>query len=151
MSPEIAAITLLFAVHLLGAAILIAGMLDGETDPWGWWPGRRRDAGPPPPPPPPRRGPDGVPLPDAEQSRRRLRGPGRIAPDRAHRRARPDREPAPEPAPGGAEAPSGGRDAAPSALGYYCSSDGQNLSQLREGPRLRQQPKPFDGGDQASL
>jgi len=111
VSPELAAIALTFAVHVLGGAILIVGMLDDETDRFGWWPRTRRDEDPPPPPPEPRTGPDGVPLPDAEQSARRLRGPHRGPLGRRRRRARPVHEPLPERRPGEAPASAPDRDA----------------------------------------
>jgi hypothetical protein len=59
------------------------------------------NGGPEPPRTPPDRPAGGIPLPDAEQTRIRLRGIGRLAdklPTRPRRPARePDRRPAPEP------------------------------------------------------
>jgi hypothetical protein len=118
VSPEVAAIALTFAVHVLGAAILIVGMFDEDTDRFGWWPRTRRgDDGPPPPPPPPRLGPDGLPLPDAEQSPRRLRDPHRGPLRRRRRRVRPAREPLPERTPAPATTAPADRDAPAGPLG----------------------------------
>lgn len=90
VSTQVAAIALTFAVHLAGAVVLVRMMFSGERrDLLGWWPrGDGRDDGPPDPPAPPA-GPGGLPLPDAEASTRRLRGPGRLGPGPRRRRARP--------------------------------------------------------------
>jgi hypothetical protein len=99
VSTEVAALALTFAVHVFGAAVLIVNMFDRDEPLWrNWWPTDREDDGPPPPPPPPRRGPDGLPLPDADQSAQRLRGPGRIGPWRRGPRTRPDHAPREVPA-----------------------------------------------------
>jgi hypothetical protein len=92
-------------VHLLGlgcvAVLMIPALRDGDgTPPWksdsgsddGW--GR----GPKVPPKPPEQPPGGgIPLPDAEQSSVRLRGPGRLADLRPAPERRPAREPARDP------------------------------------------------------
>lgn len=103
VSPEVAAIALTLAVHVAGAIVLIGEMFrdDEKRDFFGgWWP--RDDPGPQEPPPAPPAGRAGriraaVPLPDAEQSPRRLRGPGRIGRRRRTRRTRPEHVPAPVP------------------------------------------------------
>jgi hypothetical protein len=100
VSPEVAAITITLAVHIAGALVLIAAMFQDDEDRdlfGGWWP--KDDPGPqdpPPAPPAPGTGID-VPLDDAGQSRRRLRGPGRIGEWRRRRRRRPEHVPAPVP------------------------------------------------------
>ncbi len=88
------------AVHVVG--LLCVGVLlipalrenevapqrrsDGESDD-GWGRGPK----PPPTPPPPPRG--GIPLPDADPARVRLREPGRLADKLPSRERRPIREP----------------------------------------------------------
>lgn len=101
VSPEIAALALIFAVHVFGMAVLIVITLDRD-EPLirNWWPRDHGDDPPPPAPPAPRLGPDGLRLPDAEASRTRLREPGRIGnwgPPGRRRRTRRTREPEPVP------------------------------------------------------
>jgi hypothetical protein len=106
---EVVAIVLTLVVHVLGAAVLVAVLLDGEKIDWRGTLFPRDDDGPgpgfdPPPAPP---GPDGggilapVPLPDAAPSPVRLREPGRIGesyPRPIRRPAHPpERTPAREP------------------------------------------------------
>ena len=98
---EIAALLLVFVVHLIGGVLLVWALLDDDTRAgwrrrWGRGPGGDdpRPRPPAPRPAPQVRRPE---LPDlgADQSRVRLRGPGRLAD--AHPRAprRPDHVPEP--------------------------------------------------------
>lgn len=98
MTLEAAALVLTFVVHVVGAAVLVWALLDGDRIDWrsvlrpgdddGG--GGRRRRGPRPGSPPP--------LPDADQSTERFREAGRLA-DRKQRPARrpvpaePEREP----------------------------------------------------------
>jgi hypothetical protein len=106
---EVVAILLTLVVHVLGAAVLVAVLLDGEHVDWRGTLFPRDDdngGGPGFDPPPVDDGGDGggilapTPLPDAAPSPVRLREPGRIGdayrPSRrpAHK---PERTPAPEP------------------------------------------------------
>jgi hypothetical protein len=107
---EVVAIVLTLVVHVLGAAVLVAVLLDGEKIDWRGTLFPRDDDGPgpgfDPPPAPPE--PDGggilapAPLPDAAPSPVRLREPGRIGesyPRPTRRPAHPpERTPAREPA-----------------------------------------------------
>lgn len=91
-------------VHLVGLACVAVLMFpalkdtpstpkprkDGESDD-GW--GR----GPKLPPSPPKSPRGGIPLPDAVQASKRLRGPGRLTEQRPRHRQRPAREPARRP------------------------------------------------------
>src|ERR1700729_4546710 len=100
MSGETQLMLWIAGVHLLGlgcvAVLLIPALRDnpespprrsdGEGDD-GWGRGPKR---PPTPPAPPR---GGIPLSDAEQSRIRLREPGRLRDLRPSRERRPSREP----------------------------------------------------------
>lgn len=100
VSPEVAAIAITLAVHVLGAAILIVTMFDGEEHMdlfGGWWPKDKRDDGPSPSTPSSPAQERELPLPDAAQSARRLRGPGRIGRWTRPRRVRPAHEPRPAP------------------------------------------------------
>jgi hypothetical protein len=97
MSGEIAAVLLLFVVHVIGFAALFAlcgrSMLEvfrtdsHRDDGWGEPP-----AGDPVTTPPPSGG--GLPLPDAEQAPVRLREPGRIGKRYDRPARRPEHEPA---------------------------------------------------------
>jgi hypothetical protein len=101
---EVVAIVLTLVVHVLGAAVLVAVLLDGEKIDWRGALFPRDDDGPgpgfdPPPAPP---GPDGggilapTPLPDAAPSPVRLREPGRIGESYPRPARRPAHPPAPE-------------------------------------------------------
>lgn len=98
---------LLLGVHILGLVavlVLMVPMLrnddpgfdedsDGSDDGWGNRPNVRPDPG---------RWPGGgIPLPDAEQSRVRLRGPGRLSELLPSHERRPAREPVRTPVPAG--------------------------------------------------
>jgi hypothetical protein len=106
VSLEVVAILLTLVVHILGAAILVMVLLDGEKIDWRstLWP--RDDDGPgpgfEPPAPDPAPSGTGTPLPDAAPSPVRLRKPGRIRegyPKPPRRPAHtPERTPAREPA-----------------------------------------------------
>jgi hypothetical protein len=107
VSLEVVAIVLTLVAHVLGAAVLVAVLLDGEQIDWRGTLFPRDDDGPGPgfddPPPPPPSGDGGhTPLPDATPSAVRLREPGRIGesyPRPARRPAHtPERTPAREPA-----------------------------------------------------
>ncbi|MGI8412594.1 MAG: hypothetical protein ACR2LV_06155 [Solirubrobacteraceae bacterium] len=87
-------------VHLVGligvAALLLPALREDPaaakrpSDPGsdeGWGPGPRR------PPSPPKRPRGGIPLPDAQSARVRLREPGRLAEQLPARSRRPAREP----------------------------------------------------------
>jgi hypothetical protein len=96
--PEIA-VFITGGVHVLGAVFLIWLVLrsDENADLLGWW---RDDEDPPDESGP--RGPvapagGGLPLPDAEPSPMRLRGPGRITDRRPRPARRPEHEPQPAP------------------------------------------------------
>jgi len=105
VSPQVAAIALIVAVHIAGALVLIGAMFLGDErrDLWrGWWPTDGPGPGDPPPAPPKRGGRAAdLPLGDAAQSPRRLREPGRIGRWERRRRTRhvhpgepaPQREP----------------------------------------------------------
>lgn len=103
MTLEVVAILLTLVVHLLGAAILVAVLLDGEHVDWRGTLFPRDDGGPGPGPDPAPAdgGPSGdgvlapTPLPDAAPSPVRLREPGRIG----ETYPRPARRPAHPPAP----------------------------------------------------
>jgi hypothetical protein len=99
MSGDAQVLLWIAGVHLLGlgciAVLLLPALRDepnnarrseGEGDD-GWGRGPKR---PPTPPTPPR---GGIPLSDAEQSRIRLREPGRLRDLRPSRERRPSREP----------------------------------------------------------
>jgi hypothetical protein len=97
---EVVAIVLTLVVHVLGAAVLVAVLLDGEKIDWRGTLFPRDDdgggGGPGFDPPPAGDGGDGggilapAPLPDAAPSPVRLREPGRIA----EKTPRPSRRPA---------------------------------------------------------
>jgi hypothetical protein len=94
---EALALSLTFAVHVLGAIVLVWAMLDEDTD-WriwrGWWPDdgdQRPEPGAPTPP-----GGDGLPLPDAAPARVRLRGHERLRDTVPPPARRPEHVPAPE-------------------------------------------------------
>lgn len=106
MTLEVVALLLTLVVHILGAAVLVLVLLDGEKVDWRgtFWP--RDDDGPgpsfEPPEPDPAPSGDGLPLPDAAPAAVRLREPGRIRdgypkPSRRPEHA-PERTPAREPA-----------------------------------------------------
>jgi hypothetical protein len=101
---EIAALALVFVVHLIGGVLLVWALLDEDTRA-GW---RRRwgfgDGGDPrPQPPAPRPAPavrrSPLPLGDADPARVRLRGPGRLGDSRPPAPRRPDHVPEPARAP----------------------------------------------------
>lgn len=96
---QVQLLLLLLGVHLLGLAAVVVLMVpllrnddqgmdedsDGSDDGWGNRPNVKPDPG---------RWPGGgIPLPDAEQSRVRLRGPGRLSERLRPRERRPAREP----------------------------------------------------------
>jgi hypothetical protein len=92
-TEEIVALVLTFVVHVIGAGLLIWGMLDREegSSGWrGWWP-RDDDERPDGPDRDPAPGGDRLPLPlpGAEPSPVRLREPGRAG----ERYPRPARRP----------------------------------------------------------
>jgi len=107
VSLEVVAILLTLVVHVLGAAVLVAVLLDGEKIDWRGtlWP-RDDDGGPgpgfDPPSPDPSPSGAGMSLPDAGPSPVRLREPGRIRegyPKPSRRPAHtPERAPSREPA-----------------------------------------------------
>jgi hypothetical protein len=72
MTVEITALLLTVLAHLVGAAVLVANLLDGDAD-WrgSLWPRDDDDRGPEPPPPP-------APPGDGTASPVRLRQHGRI-------------------------------------------------------------------------
>jgi hypothetical protein len=78
VTKEVLALALTVLVHVIGMAALVwALLLDDDNRPdWrGWWPGGDDEPSAPPP-----NGPrDGLPLPDAEPSKVRMREPGRLA------------------------------------------------------------------------
>jgi hypothetical protein len=99
MTGDVQLLLWIAGVHLLGlgcvAVLLIPALKDnpsphrrpeGENDD-GWGRGPKT---PPKPPGPPR---GGIPLPDADPARVRLREPGRLADHRPGRERRPAREP----------------------------------------------------------
>jgi hypothetical protein len=90
VTKEVLALALTVLVHVIGMAALVWALLiddDNRPDWRGWWPGDDDEPSAPPPPTGPR---DGLPLPDAEPSKVRMREPARLAD--AH--ARPARRPA---------------------------------------------------------
>jgi hypothetical protein len=92
VTKEVLALALTLLVHVIGMAALVWALLaDDESRPdWrGWWPGG--DDEPEPPEPPKPRG--GLPLPDAEPSRVRLRESGRLADARTRPSRRPEHAP----------------------------------------------------------
>ena len=107
-ASEILALTLIFAVHVIGGLMLVLGMLDPGARPrWdqrGWWP---RDDGPdgdppapePPAPPPAARHQRPLPLPGAVASDVRLRDERRLRDARPRPPRRPQRGPQPERSP----------------------------------------------------
>ena len=99
MGGQQAAILLVGVAHVLALAALIWMLISGADKPFGigFWFGTDTDDGPPPPPPDPDT-PGGatLPLPDAQGSAVRLRGPGRLADAHPRPPRRPDH--APEPA-----------------------------------------------------
>ncbi len=79
MTKEVLALGLTVLVHVIGMAALVWALLiddDNRPDWRGWWPGGDDDEPSAPPPKGPR---DGLPLPDAEPSKVRMREPGRLA------------------------------------------------------------------------
>ena len=53
VTTQIAAVVLMFVVHVVGGVVLVRAMFGGERpDLWGWWPGDGREQPPPPPPAP---------------------------------------------------------------------------------------------------
>lgn len=106
MSLEVVAILLTLLVHILGAAVLIHVLLDGERIDWrGTLFPRDDDGGPPkwdPPEPDPSDAPGGLPLPESSPSRFRLRRKAKLAdgyPKPPRRPSHtPDRTPTREPA-----------------------------------------------------
>jgi hypothetical protein len=100
MSGEVELLLLLTGVHVVGlvcvAVMMIPALRDNPDSP-PWWRDQgpdddwRRGPGETPKPPGPPRG--GIPLPDAEQARVRLRDHGRLADYRPRRERRPTPEP----------------------------------------------------------
>jgi hypothetical protein len=97
---EIAALALVFVVHVIGGALLVWALLDDDTR--AGWRRRWRFGGggdPPPQPPSPRPTPamqrPRLPLADADPAGVRLRGPGRLADARPPAPRRPDHVPQP--------------------------------------------------------
>src|SRR5438309_8676090 len=85
----------LHVIALVFAFMLIIPALRDQPEP-PWRPGGGSDGGggqPVPPGSPPPAGPGGLPLPDAEPARVRLREPGRLADLLPRRPRRPAREP----------------------------------------------------------
>jgi hypothetical protein len=104
VSLEVVAILLTLVVHILGAMVLVAVLLDGEKIDWRstFFP-RDDNGGPPrwdPPEPDPSPSDSDLPLPTSEPARFRLRRKGTPAYPRPTRRPThapersPDREPA---------------------------------------------------------
>ena len=96
MSPEVLALGLIAAVHVVAMIVLFAALPGGRG--MHWWPtdedsgGGGGDPPPAPPrPPEPPRGGDGLPLPDAVPAGLRLRG---SESERLGERERPSRRPA---------------------------------------------------------
>src|SRR5438552_15830339 len=103
MTGDVQLLLWIAGVHLLGlgcvAVLLIPALKDGSSpnrrsegesdDGWG-----RGPKAPPQPPKPPR---GGIPLPDADPARIRVRESGRLADHLPHRHRRPAPEPAPSP------------------------------------------------------
>jgi hypothetical protein len=98
---ELVAIGLTLVAHVIGGAVLVWALLDGESVDWGgFWP-RDDDGGGgggPTPPADPGPGDGGVrvptpPLPDAAPSAVRLREPGRIAEGYPRPSRRPEHAP----------------------------------------------------------
>ncbi|WP_027007126.1 hypothetical protein [Conexibacter woesei] len=104
MSLEVVAILLTLLVHILGAAVLVKVLLDGEQIDWrGTLFPRDDDGGPPkwdPPEPEPDPSGGSLPLPESSPSRFRLRRKGTPSYPKPPRRPAhtpertPDREPA---------------------------------------------------------
>jgi hypothetical protein len=97
---EIAALLIVFVVHLIGGVLLVWALLDDDTRAgwrrrWGF--GRGDDRSPQPPAPQPPAAVKRPALPDlpADQSAVRLRGPGRLADAHAPRPRRPEHVPQP--------------------------------------------------------
>lgn len=102
MSKEFVALALTLGVHVLGAVVVIWGLLDEDRIDWRsfLWPRDGGGDGPGPGPEPTPVDPGaggfgGLPLPDARQAPERMREPGRLA----DLRPRPPRRPAHTPAP----------------------------------------------------
>jgi hypothetical protein len=99
---EIAALLVIFVVHVIGGLLLVWALLDDDTRA-GWR--RRWNSGPRPPddddprpqPPAPRPAPVRSPLPQvaADQSAVRLRGPGKLADGHPRPPRRPEHVPQP--------------------------------------------------------
>jgi hypothetical protein len=101
---EITALGLVFVVHVIGGVLLVWALIDDETRSgwrkrWGSGPGPNPPDDPPPEPPAPRPSPQRQrPAPAqlaAEQSRVRLRGPGRLADAHPRPPRRPEHVPQP--------------------------------------------------------
>jgi len=102
VSKEFLALALTLGVHVVGAAVVIWGLMEGERADWRSlvWPRDAGDDGPGPEREGDRTpvrpgGPGGLPLPDAAQSPVRLREPARLS----DLRPRPHRRPAHVPDP----------------------------------------------------
>ena len=149
MSGDVAALLLIFGVHLIALAIIVGPLArsapateetdgaSGESDEDGGGGSRR--------PHPARESPrprGDLPLPDAAPARLRLRGPGRLADAYTVLARRGD---ARRPAGAACRPRSAPRDR------YTSRRDGQGLSQLRQGPGVREQPQPLDGRHPAPL
>jgi hypothetical protein len=91
VSPELIAILLIIVVHILGGGALIWALVREDGLDWrSWWPDDGDGWGPG------GGGPDGPPLPDAEPSVQRLRGPDRMRIERRRGRPRPGHAPEPQ-------------------------------------------------------
>jgi hypothetical protein len=102
---EIAALALVFVVHVIGAVLLVWALLEDDTRAgwrrrWGFG-GGEDDPRPTPPAPRPSRAlvPPALPLADSDAARVRLRGPGRLADAHQPPPRRPDHVPEPVRAP----------------------------------------------------
>lgn len=104
VTPEVIAIALTAVVHVIGAAVLVWAMFDGENTPdWrSLWP-RDDDGGggrgPEDPPEPPLGGDGPGLLPESRPARTRLRTPARLADSRPRPARRPEHPPEPTRAP----------------------------------------------------
>ncbi len=106
-AQEIAALTLVFVVHVIGGLLLVWALLEDDTRAgwrrrWGF--GGHGEDDPPPAPPAPRPSPAVVPRPplplaEADPARVRLRGPERLGDARPPAPRRPDHRPQPARAP----------------------------------------------------
>lgn len=100
MSKEVIALGLTLGVHVLGAIVVIWGLMDGDRLDWRsfLWPSDGQDGGGPQGEGSPSGpgGPRALPLPDAQQSPVRMREPARLADLRPRPQRRPAHVPEPE-------------------------------------------------------